>query len=194
MVSTPSCSNDPAELLETFLERRGAELSLRIVLRVKHQHTDPPYPLGLLRTRSERPRDCRAAEERDQLAPCRMIKLHSVPINQGQLAGYRFGEDQSAGIRAFHNRSLLTDAARVRLGSLNETARAVGRLRRRHGNSRILLSEPRLLTPRSSDRSIRPVSVWLLPCRRPSALPRERFRSLAFCGHEAGTGHVRFRE
>jgi hypothetical protein len=44
MVSTPSCSNDPAELLETFLERRGAELSLRIVLRVKHQHTDPPYP------------------------------------------------------------------------------------------------------------------------------------------------------
>src|SRR4029077_6790963 len=26
----------------------------------------------------------------------------------------------------------------------------------------ILLSEPRLLTPRSSDRSIRPVTVWLL--------------------------------
>src|SRR5207342_3726159 len=47
----------------------------------------------------------------------------------------------------------------------------------------ILLSEPRLLTPRSSDRSIRPVSVWLLPCRRPSALPRERFRSLTLNGH-----------
>src|SRR4029077_3903337 len=30
----------------------------------------------------------------------------------------------------------------------------------------ILLSEPRSLTPRSSDRSIRPVTVWLLPCRR----------------------------
>src|SRR5580704_13325204 len=30
----------------------------------------------------------------------------------------------------------------------------------------ILLSEPRLLTPRSSDRSIRPVTVWPLPCRR----------------------------
>jgi hypothetical protein len=30
----------------------------------------------------------------------------------------------------------------------------------------ILLSEPRLLIPRSSDRSIRPVTVWLLPCQR----------------------------
>jgi hypothetical protein len=49
-------TDDPAELLETLLERSGAELSLRIALRVEHQHADPSHPLGLLCLRSQRPR------------------------------------------------------------------------------------------------------------------------------------------
>jgi hypothetical protein len=30
-------------------KRGGAQLSFRIVLRVEHQHADPPHPLALLR-------------------------------------------------------------------------------------------------------------------------------------------------
>jgi hypothetical protein len=33
-----------------------------------NQHADTPHPLGLLRARRERPRDRRAAEQRDELA------------------------------------------------------------------------------------------------------------------------------
>jgi hypothetical protein len=29
-----------------------------------------------------------------------LIELHSVPVSQGRIAGYRIGEDQSGGIRA----------------------------------------------------------------------------------------------
>src|SRR5262249_43164697 len=32
------------------------------------EQTNPPHPLALLRARSERPRDCPAAEQRDELA------------------------------------------------------------------------------------------------------------------------------
>ena len=35
------------------------------------EHADAPHPLGLLRTRRERPRRRRAAEKRDELAPAR---------------------------------------------------------------------------------------------------------------------------
>ena len=55
-------ANDPAELLETLLERRGAKLSFRIVFRVKHQHADAPHPVWLRRARLERPRS-RTAEK-----------------------------------------------------------------------------------------------------------------------------------
>jgi hypothetical protein len=33
-----------------------------------HQHADAPHPLVLLRPRRERPRGCRAAEQRNELA------------------------------------------------------------------------------------------------------------------------------
>src|SRR5262249_45795236 len=46
---------------------------LRLGFQITHQHADPPHPLGLLRARRERPRRCRAAEQRDELAA-----LHSI--------------------------------------------------------------------------------------------------------------------
>src|SRR4030095_6311537 len=54
-------------------ERCHAVLTLRIVGRVRHEHADAPHPLALLRARRQRPRDRRAAEQRDELAP-----LHSI--------------------------------------------------------------------------------------------------------------------
>ncbi len=38
----------------------------------------------------------RAAEKRDELAAFQLIELHSLPISQGRIAGYRTAEDQSA--------------------------------------------------------------------------------------------------
>jgi hypothetical protein len=50
----------------------------------------------LLRARRDRPRG-RAAEQRDELAPFQLIELHCQQARAG-FAGYRIGEDQSAGI------------------------------------------------------------------------------------------------
>ena len=41
-----------------------------------HQDTDPSHLVRLLRARCERPRDCRAAKKRDELAP-----FHVPPEN-----------------------------------------------------------------------------------------------------------------
>jgi len=68
------------------------QLSLRIVLRLKHQHADPPHPLGLLCARCERPRS-RTAEQRDELAPFQLIKLHLLAQPTPPGAAYRIGED-----------------------------------------------------------------------------------------------------
>jgi hypothetical protein len=50
----------PAQLLQSFQKRRETSLPFRIVGVLNHEHPDAPYPLGLLRTRRERPR-CRHA-------------------------------------------------------------------------------------------------------------------------------------
>ena len=47
--------------------------------------------------RRERPYRRRAAEQRDELASFQLIELHLVPPSQGRIAGYRIGEEQSAG-------------------------------------------------------------------------------------------------
>jgi hypothetical protein len=72
-------------------------LGFQIVFREIHEQADAPYPSGLLSARRERPRG-RAAEQRNQLASFQLIELHSVPVSQGRIAGYRIGEDESAGI------------------------------------------------------------------------------------------------
>jgi len=58
----------PSKLLETLAERGQVVMKFRVVLGMRHQHADPPFPLGLLRVRDERPRGRRAAEQRDELA------------------------------------------------------------------------------------------------------------------------------
>src|SRR5262249_52861960 len=63
----------PAQLLQPLLECRDLEARFRIVRDPSHQHADAPHALALLRARRERPR-CRAADERDEVAP-----LHSIP-------------------------------------------------------------------------------------------------------------------
>ena len=56
--------------------------------------TDHRHPL--LHARRERPRGCRAAEQRDEFATFQLNSLHSVPASQCPIAGYRIGEEQSA--------------------------------------------------------------------------------------------------
>src|SRR5262249_43366076 len=60
---------DPAQLLQSLLERREADLHARIVRSPGHEHADAAHLLGLLRARRERPRGCCAAEERNEFAP-----------------------------------------------------------------------------------------------------------------------------
>ncbi len=60
---------DPAQLLEPLQERREARLPFRIIRGRGHEHPDAPHPPVLLRTRQERPRGSRAAEQRYELAP-----------------------------------------------------------------------------------------------------------------------------
>src|SRR5262249_1483098 len=53
---------------QTLYESVDARLSFLIICGSTHEHADTPPPLGLLRTRHERPRCRRAAEHRDELA------------------------------------------------------------------------------------------------------------------------------
>ena len=58
----------PAQLLQRVEERCDASLTLAISLRVQDQHSDPANPVRLLCTRQERPRECRTAHKRYELA------------------------------------------------------------------------------------------------------------------------------
>src|SRR5437870_1808881 len=53
---------DPAQLLQSLLERCDPGFALRVVGGHVHQHTDPPHRLGLLRAYGERPQGGRAAD------------------------------------------------------------------------------------------------------------------------------------
>jgi len=48
---------------------------------LRHQHADPPHALALLRARRERPRDRRAAEQRDELATLDHSITSSARVN-----------------------------------------------------------------------------------------------------------------
>ena len=59
----------PAQFRQPLDESGELSPPSRIALVRTQEHTDPPHPLGLLRTRDERPRDCRAAEKCDEFPP-----------------------------------------------------------------------------------------------------------------------------
>src|SRR5262245_25838128 len=60
---------DPAQFPQPAQERRDAGSAFRIVRGGAHEHADTSHLVGLLRACRERPCDCRAAEQRDELAP-----------------------------------------------------------------------------------------------------------------------------
>jgi hypothetical protein len=57
---------------------------------------DAPHPVRLLRARPDRPRR-RATEQREELAPSKLIELHPLPLLTS-VAAYRIGEDQVRGL------------------------------------------------------------------------------------------------
>ena len=63
----------PAERLKPFPKSNHVGLSHRVGLGKRSHHADPPHRFGLLRARRERPRRCRAGDERYEPAP-----LHSI--------------------------------------------------------------------------------------------------------------------
>jgi hypothetical protein len=66
-------------------EYRDAGLLFRIIRSCVHEHTDASHALRLLRARRERPRHCRAAEQRDESAPFQLIEFPRFNIS-GSLA------------------------------------------------------------------------------------------------------------
>src|SRR5215468_7612771 len=66
-------ADGPAKRLQPLQEGSEPCLVMRIVRRCGEEHADAPHPLALLRAHPERPRGCRAAEQRDERPA-----LHSI--------------------------------------------------------------------------------------------------------------------
>src|SRR5262245_13911723 len=54
-------------------------------------------PARLLRARRERPRGCRAAEQRDERAAFQLVELHSTPVQPGRLCRISNGQASVSG-------------------------------------------------------------------------------------------------
>src|SRR5262245_6983103 len=86
----------PSQLAERLCERGEPGLPLGIVRGDIREHGDAPRAFALLPARRERPRGCRAAEERDELAPLHSItssaRARSVSgtVMPSTLAAFRF--------------------------------------------------------------------------------------------------------
>src|SRR4029077_12012237 len=58
----------PPKLLERLPEYGNESLPFTVVLAMRHQHTDPPHSVRLLRARRDRPRNRRCTEQSKELA------------------------------------------------------------------------------------------------------------------------------
>src|ERR1700720_2255005 len=67
----------PTELVETLPKYLKLRTCVRVVLGGVHQHANPAHPLGLLRTRRERPCD-RTAERGYKLPPCNVDRHRTL--------------------------------------------------------------------------------------------------------------------
>ena len=74
----------PAQFLKALLERGDAGLSFLIVREEVHLNPDAPHPLRLLRARRQRPRRCRTAEQRYELAPDHSITSSARASSVGE--------------------------------------------------------------------------------------------------------------
>src|SRR5215472_8116645 len=84
-------ADGPSQQRQLLQERPDPGLPFRIVRSCGQEHADPTDALTLLSARRERPRDRRAAEQRDERAPLQLIELHWVALPAGlqdiELAG-----------------------------------------------------------------------------------------------------------
>src|SRR5512144_1668003 len=72
----------PPHLLQRLFQRLDADLSFRVTLGVLYEHADAPHPLSLLRARDERPRGCRTANKRDELAASHHEEFPARPVGE----------------------------------------------------------------------------------------------------------------
>jgi hypothetical protein len=72
----------PAQLLEPLPKPPNTGLPFRIAFSESYQHSDPAYPIRLLRTCCKRTRR-RATKERDEIASPQMIGPHVPPLVRG---------------------------------------------------------------------------------------------------------------
>jgi hypothetical protein len=89
----------PSRRVKPCLKRFDQALSVRIGFCDDHEHTDPPYPLRLLRARRQRPRH-RTAEQRDERAAPHSITSSAVicmingTVRPSALAVFRLMKNQ----------------------------------------------------------------------------------------------------
>jgi enamine deaminase RidA (YjgF/YER057c/UK114 family) len=89
---------NPARLVQTSYKRREASLYLGVIRGARHQQTDAPHPVSLLRPRHQRPGRRRAAEQGDELAPPDHVPSPSEDIPQHTLSGSRAATDFKGGL------------------------------------------------------------------------------------------------
>jgi hypothetical protein len=65
--------------LQPLQECPNAGLPFSIARGEVHEDTNAPHSVRLLRPHRERPRGCRAAEQRDEIAPFQLTELHAPP-------------------------------------------------------------------------------------------------------------------
>src|SRR5262249_1756955 len=68
----------PTQLLQALNKRRCTTLHLGVIGTGIREHADAPHPLALLRARRKRPRNPRAGEQRDELAPVYLSPRRSL--------------------------------------------------------------------------------------------------------------------
>ena len=85
IVDLKIAADNPAKLLEFLPESREPALSFLITFGELYHYSNPPHPLGLLRTSRKRPREGRAADKGDELAALHSITSSAVARSDGAM-------------------------------------------------------------------------------------------------------------